>query len=422
MIRRFAQSARIRIRGSLRALGLFRHELFAVYLRATTAARSPQAAIADIGNPSRILVIRIDDVGDFVLTTPFLRALRDRFPGAHISLVVTPPVLALARTCPYVDEVIPFRFARTWPPLDQIRAFVRARRFARRELAPRNFECAVIPRADTDNACALAMPYYAGIETRIGYAVGVLPQKRMKNLGYDRFLTHPIGTLSGAHEVEWSLHAAAALGAVSSDRRLELWPPASATAAAEGIVSGFTTAGRPLVAMAPGANLDRRRWPAERFRALAELLIRELGAGVIVIGGQEDVAAGKQIQLAGDGVASFAGGLTWPQTAALLGMCDLFIGNDSGPLHVAAAMRTACIELSCHPRAGDPLGANSPARFGPWGVRAAVLQPDVGIPPCSTACVMPHAHCIRAVSVADALAAARKLLETSSPGTTVPHG
>lgn len=409
MIRRFAQSVRIRVRRSLRALGLLRHALFAVYLRIAIAAPSSRAGVA-VGNPSRILVIRIDDVGDFVLTTPFLKALRDRFPDAHISLIVTSMVLPLASTCPYVNEVIPFQFGRRWPPLDQVRALMRARRFARRELATKKFQCAVIPRADTDNACALAMPYYAQIPVRIGYSVGVLPQKRMKNLGYDRFLTHPIAALSGAHEVEWSLHAASVLGAVSPDPKLELWPPASATAVAEDIVSGFKNAGRLLIAMAPGANLDRRRWPAERFGALAELLIREFDAQVIVIGGPEDVQASRKIQLAGNGVANVAGDLTWPQTAALLALCDLFIGNDSGPLHVAAAMQTACIEISCHPRAGDPLGANSPSRFGPWGVRAAVLQPDVGIPPCSIACVMPHAHCIGAVSVADVLAAARKLV------------
>lgn len=418
MIRPFAQSARIRIRSSLRALGLFRHVLFAIYLRATTAPPSLRALI-DVGSRlDRILVIRLDDVGDFVLTTPFLRALRKRFPNAHISLLVTSPVLALACTCPYVNEVIPFQFVRTPPPLDQICGLLRAWRFARRELVQRNFQCAVVPRADTDNACALAMPYYAGIPVRIGYSARVLPQKRVKNLGYDRFLTHPIGTLCGTHEVEWSLHAASAFGTVDFDRRLELWPPASATVMAEDIVSPFRRAGRLLVAIAPGANLDRRRWPAERFGALAALLIRELQVQVIVVGGPEDVEVSEALRQsagAGDRVHSVVGALSWPQTAALLGVCDLFIGNDSGPLHVAAAMHTACIEISCHPLAGEVLGANSPARFGPWGVPAAVLQPEGGTPPCLAACVMPYAHCIRAVSVADVLGAARRLLGTPSP-------
>lgn len=413
MIWRFAQSARIRILALLKAAGFFRHVLFATYLRVAIAAPGPQPDILQAGDPSRILIIRIDDVGDFVLTTPFLRAVRSRFPNARISLVVATQVLALARGCAYVDEVIPFEVARTPPPLEQLRAFVRARRFARQELAPRNFQCALIPRADTDNACALAMPYYAGIPVRIGYSVRVLPQKRIKNLEYDRFLTHAIETLPGAHEVEWSLHAAAFVGAADLEPRLELWPPDGAMAKAQEIVSGFKRAGSPLVAIAPGANLDRRRWPAQRFADLAELLMRELGARVIVIGGREDAEIGDQIMMVSGGSAdlrSVAGTLTWPETAVLLGLCDLFIGNDSGPLHVAAAMRTACIEISCHPRAGDPLGANSPARFGPWGVSAAILQPEAGIPPCSMACVMPHAHCIRAVSVADVAAAARKLL------------
>lgn len=396
-----------------------RHYLLAAYLRARIRAPDPPGNIHDLAGLSRIAVIRLDDVGDFVLTTPFLRALRARFPGAHIALVVTSRVMALARSCPHVNEVISFDFtAPAAPPFDQLSSLIRARAFALRVLLDKRFQCAIVPRADIDNACALAMAYYAKIPLRIGYPSAVLDRKRVRDRGYDCFLTHPIDSLSGSHEVEWSLNAASMLGARGGSTGLALWPSAAAQTAAEAILATVRKAGSPLVAIAPGANLGRRRWPIENFAALTELLALEMGAQVIVIGGPEDVALGTHltsIVRAREGsIRNLTGVSSWDETAALLAGCDLFVGNDSGPMHVAAAMGTACLEISCHPADGDPFAANSPARFAPWGVPAVVLQPNAGIPPCSGSCVMSDAHCIRMVKVAEAFAAARKLLRTGS--------
>lgn len=411
----FLRGSLYRIRRVFRAIGLCRHYLMALYLRATVRG-TERLDIGDIGRLHRILIIRIDDVGDFVLTTPFLRAMRRRFPAAHLSLVVNSRVMALAGGCPYVDEIIPFEYVRVPPPWDQLRSFVRARRFVLRKLADKGFQLAVIPRADIDNACALAMAYYARVPLRVGYSADALPQKKIKNLGYDRFLSHSIGSLSGSHEVEWTLHVASLLGADDADSRLELWPSAAARARAQTVLSGFRQAGSPLVAIAPGANLDRRRWPVESFAALADLLVRD-EAQVTIIGGPEDAPLAAHLASIVQGrersIRNLAGMLKWDETAALLSTCSLFIGNDSGPLHVAAAMGIPCVEISCHPLGGDPLAANSPARFAPWGVPAVVLRPKVAISPCSAACVMPYAHCIRGIQAVDAFAAAYTLLGVS---------
>jgi lipopolysaccharide heptosyltransferase II len=94
-----------------------------------------------------------------------------------------------------------------------------------------------------------------------------------------------------------------------------------------------------------------------------------------------------------------AGKTTLRQTAAVLKYCKLFIGNDTGPMHLASAVGVPVIEISAHPRDGSLSHHNSPYRFGPWGIPAIGLQPKTARPPCQGACTAQEAHCIRNVSV-----------------------
>lgn len=89
------------------------------------------------------------------------------------------------------------------------------------------------------------------------------------------------------------------------------------------------------------------------------------------------------------------------QMAALLTKCGLFIGNDTGAMHIAAAMKVPVIEISSWSRRGYPLSANAPTRFRPWKTRHCILTPDSPIPPCRYHCFSEEAHCIKKISVDD---------------------
>lgn len=411
------------IRGYLRAIPrwLFRvvergarsrHLPVSAYLHMTVRSTLQPLYDLKVQRFSRILVLRLDDIGDFVLTSPLLRAMRNGFPSAHISLLINSRVADLARECPYVNEIIEVDVARAPAPIDQLVTLVRAKEFAKRELADKGFQCALIPRPDIDNAGALAMAYYAGIPVRIGYSEWVLPLKHTKNRGYDRFLTHPIGSLQGSHEVEWLLNIGEIVGADVRDDRLELWPPHASRQAVRAVLSTARHKDKPLIALAPGASLDRRRWPVASFAALANMLIERRAARIIVVGAAGDAESGERIKSgagAGD-VINAAGRLSLNETASLLGECQLFIGNDSGPMHMAAAMGVPCVEISCHPKDGGRLAANSPTRFAPWGVRNVVMQPQHASTPCSGSCSKNYAHCIMQVTIDEVFMAAEELL------------
>ena len=104
------------------------------------------------------------------------------------------------------------------------------------------------------------------------------------------------------------------------------------------------------------------------------------------------------------------GTTTLRQTISLLKRCKLYIGNDSGLMHLAAAMKVPIVEISCWPKNGDKFHHNSPYRFGPWKTRAVVVNPEKAIEPCLGGCTKFEPHCILQVEVEDVKGAAEKLL------------
>ena len=107
-------------------------------------------------------------------------------------------------------------------------------------------------------------------------------------------------------------------------------------------------------------------------------------------------------------------GLPLRALCAVLERCDLFLGNDSGPAHLAAAMNGPTIVVSRHPANGDPGHANSPVRFAPYCARHRVLQPATGLGECTTACQSAEPHCILQVSFEQVVEAALELLPRPS--------
>lgn len=412
-----AQAAKqLACRMARRVLNL-RHWIFAGYLR--VFVRSPVIGPPPPapGTGARILIVRLDEIGDFILTVPCLRAIRKHYRSAHITLLVNSSVQAIARACPYIDELIVFPMKSRALPFDQVGTYLAARQFAKRCLKGKGFDCALIARADIDNGGALAMAYHAGIPWRIGFAEAAYPLKALKNQAYDRFLTHVVERSPALHEVNRILDLARTLGADARDTRLELWPSEEDEACADTLLAQFQQPGRLLVALAPGAGIERRRWPIDRFAELAVLLAQAMSAQVVIVGGPSDEALGRAIVAeVGDTAAQvldLAGRTSLGATAAVLRRCSLFVGNDSGPMHMAAAMHTPCVELSCHPTGGSAVAANSPLRFSPWEVSCRVLQPAAAVAPCDTECTRSDAHCIKAISVHEAFAAAQDLLTSS---------
>jgi heptosyltransferase II len=342
----------------------------------------------------RILVIRLDRIGDLALSLPALEELRRRFPGASISVMTRPATADLLLGHPSIDEVIPYRYEKGGR-----HAFPRGYLRFLEEIMKRRFDAAVILHPGIRS---YLVPFLAGIPRRIGYRgrhawllTQALPDERH---------------LGKKHESQYAVDLAAALGgeakAPAAPPRLAIDPQSVSDVSGELQRSGVGTAER-LLALHPGASCVSKRWPKEKFAELA----RRLSAGfpehrLVIVGGKETAEAAAFIAAAAPVRAiDVSGKLGLRELSALLSRCDLLVSNDSGPVHVAAAVGTRVISLFGRNQAGL-----SETRWRPLGEGHAVLRKDVGCQVCLAHRCTIGFECLEAIQPEEVLEMARRLL------------
>ncbi len=371
--------------------------------------------VSPVNSPKSILLVCLDEIGDMVLKSPFIRELRNNYPKATITLIVKKGIENLFELCPYCDNLLTFdhkapRFVR--PFILHIRAY----RLAKENLWKAAFDWAIIPRWDIDNYHATFLAYFSKARRRVAFSETVNKLKAYSNKGYDTLLTEPIHRSIVSHEVPTMLGILCYLGASISSDTLELWISEEDRKYAIDLLPDDLM--RPIVAIAPGALHSNREWPVDRYRELSKWLVQTFHARLIILGGINDRELA-QIIVNGtpeESIVDMTGKTTLRQTAALLERCSLYVGNDTGVKHMAAAMGVKVIEISRFPQCGDPMHQNSPVRFHAWGVDNIVLQPKVPMPPCDDKCIRKEAHCILGVKLETAQYAVVKILSDEKIG------
>lgn len=365
----------------------------------------------DLSQVKRVLVVRLDEIGDVVMTTPFLRELRRNLPYAWITLVVKPPVYNIMELCPYINEVITFNWKVSGQCQNQRRHW-RALRLAYCSLWRQQFDLAILPRWDADHYHGTFVLYFSGAPWRVGYSENVIAQKKRINDGFDRLLTHTQEDTSLKHEVEHNLEVIRFLSGEVKDDRLELWIDKEDEEFVDNIFKNHGVESNDmLVTLCPGAGAPKREWPLSSYAELGLWLQKECRAHLIIVGGPGEELLGQEIQCElGPSVINVIGKTTLRQTAAFLKQSALYIGSDSGSMHIAAAMDVPVVELSCHPASGTLFSSNSPLRFGPWNVHHTIVQPKSPIDPCVNECIADNPHCILKITIEEVKEAIAKQL------------
>ena len=366
----------------------------------------------ELARVQRALVVRLDEIGDVVLTTSFLRELRRNLPNAWIALVVKAEIYNLVECCPYVNEVLTYSGSGHG-------IFERRRRaltLAWKRLWPRRFDLAILQRWDTDWYDGTLLAYLSGAQWRIGYSERVSAEKQRLNAGFDRLLTHLVVDGPPRHEVERNLDVLRFLGGSVENDGLELWlTEGDEKFAAVAWQNHHVRDSDVVVGLGPSSgNAPLKQWPVSNFVDLARWLATEYQARVLIVGGPSEEPVGDLIKsAAGPSVFNMAGKTSLRQTAALLKRCQLFVGNDGGPMHLAAAVRVPTVALfgsSCH------------HRFGPWGQLGNVLW---SVLPCSQcfqdnhgdrcrSCPFDRVYCMLAITVDQTKGAVARVLEENS--------
>jgi heptosyltransferase III len=372
----------------------------------------PARGEIDLRACRNILVVKLDFIGDWVLCTPFLRNLRRGAPDARITALVLERVLDLAEACRDLDRVV---------ALDETRpkALLARRRSDAGEFladyASGVFDLAIVPRRDVDFWGAAGIAAGSGAESVVGFSERCTWRKRILNRGQDRLFTHVFEARDAAHEVEHNLALLRFIGGTVATRQAALdLTPADARAAAHFLrEEAFGDGSSPVIALAPFASQPKRSLPLMRVAQLARSLRSRLGARFVLLGEERQAPDASRLAAEIPGAVSACGRLNLRETAALLRHCVLVLSTDSGPAHIAAAMRTPVLVLSCQPADGASDHPNSPLRFAPWGEpsRTRVLQPDTAQHPCSRACIADRPHCILDIPVPVILAEVSRLAE-----------
>ena len=361
------------------------------------------------GSPRTIVIFRLDQLGDLVLTTPLFRELKRFYPEARCTVVVRPQFSALLTTNRNIDEILPLREVKAkWLPA-RARWLVSVLWFCWTELRHRQFDLAISPRWDVDESLATLLCALTNAGRRIGHSSRVSPAKRRINRGFDAAfeVTVPPGPLR--HEVDRNLAVLESLGATIGTRRLEIFLTANDRRFAEELLKHHDGR-RQLVALGIGARAAGRKWPLERYAECIGLLNEQRPVQPVIVCSTEEDAEASALSVKLSVPPYILSGVPLRSVCAVLERCDLFLGNDSGTAHLAAAMNCPTVVVSRHPVDGDPAHANSPARFAPRCSRFRVTQPPTGLDKCVASCRSDWPHCILRVTTEHVVGAAIELL------------
>lgn len=363
-----------------------------------------------------ILIIQTAFLGDVVLITPLLSALKEKFPEANLSVLVTPTGKEILACNPAISEIIVYDKKVTQQGFLNFLKIVK-------NIKEKRFDIAVLPHRSMRSAL---LTYLANIPVRIGF----------KNSSGKIFLTHYVDYLKEKHEVERNLKLLDAVKMVMTNnyllsqieskttnpnlqKRLQIYLSQEDKEFACKFLESKGCSNRdsisdsginsPLIGLNPGSVWATKRWLPERFAEVGDRLANDYGAKIIIFGTKQEAMISQQVI---DNMKippiSAVGQTNLKQLTSLIKMCNLFITNDSGPMHLAMAVNTPTVAIF-GPTTLD-IG------FGPYGENFMVVEKEgLKCRPCGLhgpkKCPKKHFACMKEIGVTEVVKAASRLYD-----------
>jgi lipopolysaccharide heptosyltransferase II len=339
----------------------------------------------------RILIVNVNWVGDVLFSTPAIRALRKRYPEAHIACMVVPRCKEILELNPHLNELIIYDEKGEYKGLVGKLKLISA-------LKALHFDCVFLFHRSLTRTLMVAL---SGIRERVGIynpKRGFLLTKKVKPQPPD------------IHKVEQFLNIVKGMGVGECGKSMELFVGGDDEAfAREFLKSRGIGEKEQFIILNPGGNWDLKRWPAERFAELGDRLREKYKMPVLITGAEKDVELGKKIAgIMKQKPVVAAGETTLRQLAAIMKRASLVVSNDSGPMHIAVSQAVNTIAL---------FGPTNPKVTGPYGEGIyTVIQKSQGKPGCKMPCYnlrCEEAFCMKAITVEDVIKEADILLKNS---------
>ena len=291
---------------------------------------------------NRILIIRLAPLGETVLTTPVIRALRQHFREAYIAYMVAPTREDLVSSNPHLNEVLTYQ--ASVPKLIY-------------QIARRKFQMAVILQPTFR---LVLHTFLARIPFRVGFET---------NTGGKRLLSVAVPNNTEQHETQRYLDVVRALGVEITDDEPEVFVDSKGKAWIDNFLKiKKLDDGKPVIGLNPGAATVYRRWDAANFAVLGDLLYEAYRAHIVITTGPREGELADQVAQQMSHSPVIVDQATPMQLAALLQRCNLYISNDTGPMHLSTAVKTPTIAL---------FGASNLTQWAPpWEKHAVIARKE----------------------------------------------
>lgn len=353
------------------------------------------------GKPERVLVVQTSFLGDVVLTTPLFAEIKRLWPPTVLSVLCTPQGKSLLQGNPNVDAVL------VDDKKGSDRGWLGLWRKAR-ELRGFGFSMALSPHKSLRTGLML---FLAGIPHRVGFR---------QSAGW--FFYHErVDRNPERHDVERNLSLLSVFGVrleqCQREPRVEIGGQ-SHDALEELFGSLGIRSGQLVIGINPGSIWATKRWVPEGYAQLIELLKRRYSCDVLLFGAPEDIEITDRIQrLCENAAINVVGRIQLSDLAGALQRCDLFITNDSGPMHVAVASKVPVVAIFC---------ATTPSLgFYPYSSRAVIIEKELTCRPCSShggrRCPLGSEECMRSIRAEDVLRGVEWLLDAKAAEDTTPN-
>ncbi len=337
-----------------------------------------------------ILIVKLSAIGDVIHALPVSRALKQTYPECRITWIVEKPAYDLLTNNPDIDELILFEKAK----FKSFSGFFQNSAILKKQLKSKKFDV-VLDLQGLFKSAALA--WMSGASKRLGYC-------NMRELSglISKAVCGPNQT---GHVVERYLDVARALGCEVERPEWVITPSKEDKEKGKGILheNGLDIQDNYIV-VAPGTNWQSKCWPAESYAKLADEIGQKLGVPIVLVGAPKDKELALTIQKNTQAkIYNIIGKTTLKQLAYIMGQSMLFIGGDTGPMHLAVAMDTPVITI---------FGPTDPVRNGPYGSDNIILKANISCSPCfKKNC--PTVECMRQVSPEDVFQAILEITNLS---------
>lgn len=340
-----------------------------------------------------ILVIRLDLLGDMIWTTPFLRELRLNFPSATISIIVSSTVYPILKFCPYLDTIYVFDEDLRDSKHTFFEYLDIVKDYCQNFFSGIQFDVVFLPRFISLDV-NLLFAIYCKSSIRFGR---LLDLQDMDIYSRIRPLFTKISIDNhGSHNVERMLKLIKLFNGTIHDMHTELWYSSEEILWANDVLK--KAYGTYMIAIGINAGAKSRSWHPQNFKRLIIDISKKYSFVIFIILGNGDaVEAGKQLECAS--CIDLTGKTNLLEAEAIIDKCNLYVGADTGLMHMAAAYRKPVIEISAFLPDGNEDHESSPARAGAWGVESVVLMPEHGLDGCKECCRKTYSHCINQISV-----------------------